>query len=82
MSRRHGLCRAMNGGDGDVNSAGRVVSSATSRACDRQVIFILTEDIGTEDGKIYVVHGDLTHLWQVYGHLSGLQMEEARLVDD
>lgn len=72
----------MDGGNRDVNSAGWVVLSATSRACDRQIIFIFTEDIGAEDGQIDIVHGDLTHLWEVDGHLSGLQMEEAGLIDD
>ena len=72
----------MDGGDRDVDSAGWVVISATSRTCDRQVIFIFTEDVGAEDRQIDVVHGDLAHLWQVDGHLSGLQMEEARLIDD
>lgn len=72
----------MNGGDGNVNSAGGVIISPTSRACDRQVIFILTEDIGAENGQVDVIHGNLAHLWQVDGHLSGLKMEEARLVDN
>lgn len=72
----------MDGGNRDVDSAGWVVISATSRACYRQVIFILTEDIGAEDRQVDVVHGDLTHLWQIDGHLSGLQMEEACLIDD
>lgn len=53
----------MDGGNRDVDSAGRVVVSATSRACDRQVIFILTEDVGAEDRQVDVVHRDLTHLW-------------------
>lgn len=72
----------MDGGNRDVDSAGRVVICATSRACDRQVIFIFTEDVGAEDGQIDVIHGDFSHLWKVDGHLSGLQMEEARLIDD
>lgn len=72
----------MDGGNRDVNSAGWVVLSATSRACDRQIIFIFTEDVGAEDRQIDIVHGDLTHLWEVDGHLSGLQMEEAGLIDD
>lgn len=65
----------MDGSNRDVDSAGWVVISTTSRACDRQIIFIFTEDVGVEDGQIDVVHGDLTHLWEVDGHLSGLQME-------
>lgn len=72
----------MDGGNRDVNSAGWVVLSATSRACDRQIIFIFTEDVWAEDRQIDIVHGDLTHLWEVDGHLSGLQMEEAGLIDD
>lgn len=72
----------MDGGNRDVDSAGRVVVGTTSRACNREVIFIFTEDVGAEDGQIDVVHGDLTHLWQVDGHLSRLQMEEACLIDD
>lgn len=72
----------MNWGNRDVYSAGRVIVSTTSRACDRQIIFIFTEDIRAEDGEIDVVHGDLPHLWEVDGHLSGLQMEEACLIDD
>ncbi len=82
MGRGHGLGRTMDGGNRDVDSAGRVVIGTTSRACDRQVIFILTEDVGVEDRQVDVVHGDFTHLWQVDGHLSGLQMEEACLIDD
>jgi len=62
----------MDGGNRYVDSAGRVVIGATSRACDRQVVFILTEDIGAEDRQIDVVHGDFTHFWQVDGHLPGL----------
>lgn len=72
----------MDGGNGDVDSAGRVVVRTTSRACDRQIVFILAEDVGAEDGHVDVVHGDLAHLWEVDGHLSGLQMEEACLVDN
>lgn len=72
----------MDWGNRDVDSAGRVVVSTTSRACDRQIIFIFTEDVGAEDGQIDVVHGNFAHLWEVDSHLSGLQMEEARLIDD
>lgn len=82
LRRGHGLGRAVDWGNRDVDGAGWVVIGATSGTCDRQVIFILTEDIRTKDGQIDVVHGDLTHFWQVDGHLSGLQMEEACLVDD
>ncbi|TNN46542.1 hypothetical protein EYF80_043264 [Liparis tanakae] len=35
-----------------------------NRAGDRQVVFILTEDVGAEDRQIDVVHGDFTHFWQ------------------
>lgn len=72
----------MDGGNRDVDSAGRVVVSTTSRACGRQIIFIFTEDVGAENRQIDVVHGDLAHLWKVDGHLSGLQMEKACLIDD
>lgn len=73
----------MDGGDGDVDSAGRVlVLGHTGGARSRKVVLVLTEDVGTKDGQVDVVHGDLAHLWQVDGHLPGLQMEEARLVDD
>lgn len=72
MGGGHGLGGTMDGGNRYVDSAGRVVICATSRARDGQVVFILTEDIGAEDGQIDVVHGDFTHLWQVDGHLSGL----------
>ena len=65
----------MDGSNRDVDSAGWVVISTTSRSCDRQIIFIFAEDVGVEDGQIDVVHGDLTHLWEVDSHLSGLQME-------
>lgn len=82
MCGGHGLGRAVNGGNRDVDSTGWVVISATSGTRDRQVIFILTKDIGTKDRQIDVVHGDLTHFWQVDGHLSGLQMEEAGLIDN
>lgn len=82
LGRGHGLGWTMDGGNRDVDGAGRVVIGAPSGAGHRQVIFILTEDVGAEDGQIDVVHGDLTHLWQVDGHLSGLQMEEACLIDD
>lgn len=82
LSRGHSLGRTVDGGNRDVDSTGWVVISATSRACDRQVIFIFTEDIWAKDRKIDVIHRDLTHLWQVNGHLSGLQMEEACLIDD
>lgn len=82
MGRGHGLGWAMDGSNGDVDSAGRVVVRATSGARDRQVIFIFTEDIWAKNRQVDIVHGDLAHLWQVDGHLSGLQMEETRLVDD
>lgn len=72
----------MNGGDGDVDGARRVVVGAASGARDGQVVLIFTEDVGAEDGQVDAVHGDLTHLWEVDGHLPRLQMEEARLVDD
>lgn len=82
MSRGHGLGRTMDGGNWDVDSARRVVVSTTSRACDRQIIFIFAKDVRAEDRHVDVVHGDLTHLWEVDGHLSRLQMEEACLIDD
>lgn len=82
MSGGHGLGGTVDGGNGDVDSAGRVVVRTTSRACDRQIVFVLAEDVGAEDGHVDVVHGDLAHLWEVDGHLSGLQMEEACLVDN
>lgn len=72
----------MDGGDGDVYCAGWVVIGNARGASDRKVIFILAEDVGAEDGEVDVVHGDLTHLWQVDGHLSGLQVEQTGLVDD
>lgn len=72
----------MDWGNGNVDCAGRVVIDTTSRACDRQVIFIFAEDVGAKDGHVDVVYGDLAHLWEVDGHLSGLQMEEACLVDN
>lgn len=72
----------MNRGNRNVNSAWGVIISTTSRACDRQIIFILTEDIGAEDRQVDVIHRNLAHLWQVDGHLSGLEMEEACLVDN
>lgn len=72
----------MNGSNRDVDSARGIVISTPCRPRNRQVILILTKDVGTEDGQIDVIQGDLAHLWQVDGHLSRLQMEEARLVDD
>lgn len=72
----------MNRGYRDVDSAWWVVVSTTSRACYRQIIFIFTEDVGAENRQIDVVHGDFTHLWEVDGHLPGLQMKEACLIDD
>lgn len=72
----------MNGGYRYVDGARRVVVSTASRARDRQIVLIFTEDIGAEDGQVDAVHGDLTHLWEVDGHLPRLQMKEACLVDD
>lgn len=72
----------MNGGYRYVDGARRVVVSTASRACDWQIVLIFTEDIGAEDGQVDAVHGDLTHLWEVDGHLPRLQMKEARLIDD
>lgn len=71
----------MNGGYRYVDGARRVVVSTASRACDRQIVLVFTEDIGAEDGQIDVIQGDLTHLWEVDGHLPRLQMKEACLID-
>lgn len=53
----------MDGCNRDVDSAGGVVVCSTSRACDRQVVFILAEDIWAEDRQVDVVNGDLAYLW-------------------
>lgn len=71
----------MDGGNRDVDSAGRVVVGHARGPGDRQVILVLTEDVGAEHRQVDVVHGDLTHLRQVDGHLSGLQVEQTCLVD-
>lgn len=71
----------MDGSNRDVYGTGGVVVSASRRACDRKIVFILTEHIGVENGQVDVFHGDFAHLWQVDGHLSGLQMQEAGLID-
>ena len=72
----------MDGGDGDVDAAGRVVDVGDGGARSREVILVLTEDVGTEYREVDVVHGDLADLRQVDGHLARLQVEEAGLVDD
>lgn len=72
----------MNGGYRYVDGARRVVVSTARGACDRQIVLVFTEDIGAEDRQIDVVHGNLSHLWEVDGHLPRLQMEEACLIND
>ena len=72
----------MDGGDGDVDTAGRVVDVGDGGARSREVVLVLAEDVGTEDREVDVVHGDLADLGQVDGHLARLQVEEAGLVDD
>ena len=75
MGRGHGLGRAVDGCDWDVNGARRVVVGDPRGPCDRKVILILTEDVGAEDRQVDVVYGDLPHLRQVDGHLPGLQVQ-------
>lgn len=82
MGRGHRLGRTMNGGYWYVDGARRVVIGTASRACDRQIVLVFTEDIGAEDRQIDIVHRYLTHLREVDGHLPRLQMKEACLIDD
>lgn len=82
MGRGHGLGGAVDGGYRDVYSTWWVIVSASSRARDRKVVLVLTENIGAENRQVDVFHGDFAHLRQVDGHLSGLQMEEAGLIDN
>lgn len=72
----------MNGGYRYVDGAWRVVVSTARRAGGRQIILVFTKNIWAKDGKIDVVHGNLSHLWEVDGHLPRLQMKEACLIDD
>lgn len=72
----------MDGGNWDVDGAWRVVIGDPRGPGDGEVILILAEDVRAEDGQVDVVYGDLPHLRQVDGHLSGLQVEQTGLVDD